>query len=590
MIVFTKQEKRVSPAGYFSQMEYLLERLDASPRHEYCVELLMEWGELESGISDRLFAESDCIEQIAVSSREIATLIGRALYLSWEGLFKKLRALLPDIGKKIRKFSSLPLPRKIRTRVPEGYIYYGLYPEMYIEAARAFFKEIRPERAVSIGLRSIGTSLSAAVSGTLTELGVKVESFTLRPRGHPFRRKMLIAPDLEEKFKSLTNHYFLIIDEGPGISGSSFGSTARALSEMGIPDAKIIFFPSHIPEGKSLVTPEARENWQRYRKYLVSFEDEGLSGKVLGQLFYITGGAGRQWLDISAGNWRSLFYEKESEYPALHPNHEQRKYLCLEEPLNGKKIRGPAYLMKFAGLGKYGRAKYERGMALSGEGLYPRLHGTGNGFLMRDFVEGRPVAQGDISRDLIDYVARYIATTGKMFQAAEKIPFDPNMKMISENVLETIGKEWSANIGKLEKLRPVITGGAVSAIDGRMMRHEWLVTPGGFLKTDSVAHHIDQFYPRNQDPAWDVAAVTVEFPLKGEEREYLLARYAELAGDPHIGKKLSFYRIAYLAYRLGYTELASLELGSHPDGLRLKSLSDYYAFLLKMELSRLANL
>lgn len=583
MIVFTKQERRTCPETCLSEISAILGRLEGDPaRHEHALELLMEWGELESGIADALFIESDSIEQIALSSREIALLIGRLFYLSWEGEVQRSRALMPPIRGKLLSFSKMPLPLEIRTRAPEGYIYYGLYPEMYLEAAKAFFREMRPERAVSIGLRSIGTSLSAAVGGALSELGVKVESFTLRPRGHPFRRKMLIAPELESRLKSFAGSYFLIIDEGPGISGSSFGSASHALSEMGIPDPEIIFFPSHLPDGSRLLTPHARRSWHNYRKYVVPFEENRPNGKLLGAW------SGREKLDISAGKWRSLFFDRESDYPALHPSHEQRKYLCLEEPLNGKKIKGPAFLMKFAGLGKYGRSKYERALALSDKGLYPKVHGLTGGFLVRDFVEGRPVAQADINPDLLDYIAAYIASMGKMFQVGEEIPFDSNMKMISENVLETIGKEWTANIGKLESLRPAVCGGTAAAIDGRMMRHEWLVTKGGFLKTDSVGHHLDQFYPRSQDPAWDVAALCIEFPLRGREMEYFISRYAALSGDAHIREKLPFYRISYLAYRLGYTELASLELGESPDGLRLKSLSDYYSFLLKMELSNLA--
>src|SRR5579884_1336603 len=37
------------------------------------------------------------------------------------------------------------LPTSIVTSVPEGYAYYGLFPEMYIEAAERFWSELRPE-------------------------------------------------------------------------------------------------------------------------------------------------------------------------------------------------------------------------------------------------------------------------------------------------------------------------------------------------------------------------------------------------------------------------------------------------------------
>jgi hypothetical protein len=588
MIVFTKQEKKENPVNYIAGLNTLLDRVEKGPTaHEDCVELLMEWGELETGISDMLFMESDSIEPLAVFSRQIATLIGRVFYLSWAGETGRFRTLIPEIRAKLLDFSMRPLPNPIRTRAPEGYIYYGLYPEMYLEAAGLFAREIKPERAVSIGLRSIGTSLSAAVSGALIEQCIKVESFTLRPRGHPFRRKILISPDMEDRLKSLSGGYFLIVDEGPGISGTSFGAASRALREIGIPPEKIIFFPSHIPESSRLLTSYAREEWEGPKKYFVSFEESEIRDKILGRKYGHPD-------DISAGRWRRLFFDNDRHYPALHPNHEQRKYLCGEAPClnikgphNGKKV-----FKKFLGLGKYGREKYKRAQSLAEAGLYPEVKELENGFLSREFVEGRPAARSDLSRELLDFMAGYIARVGKTFPAEGNglidSNVDKNLQMINENVLETLGKEWTKDLGRLEKLRPVLSGTPPCAIDGRMMRHEWLVTPEGFLKTDSVGHHADQFYPRSQDPAWDVAALSIEFPLRGEEKEYFITRYGALFGDSRVKEKMPFYSVAYLAYRLGYVELASMELGSMPDGLRLKSLSDYYSFLLKMELSRLA--
>src|SRR6476646_1620462 len=125
-----------------------------------------------------------------------------------------------------------PLPEELCISVPEGYAYYALYPEDYAAAAQRFLRETRPRQAVVVGIRSIGTSLSSVVAATLEQAGCNVSSFTVRPHGHPFDRTVhWQGVDIEP------NAWFLIVDEGPGLSGSSFAAVARRLSELGVPDA-----------------------------------------------------------------------------------------------------------------------------------------------------------------------------------------------------------------------------------------------------------------------------------------------------------------------------------------------------------------
>lgn len=582
MVVFTKQEKSARPSEYISGINSVLDKMERNPDHENAVELLIEIGELEAGIADFLFRESDSFDVLAQKLRNISMLAGRVLFQSWEGRKTQIPPLIPEIRKGLLSVLASPLPELITSRSPEGYVFYGLFPEMYIEAAKLFYLEKKPAKAVCIGLRSIGTSLSAAVGGSLFEMGARVESFTLRPRGHPFRRKALLSPDLEEKLSSLSESSFLIIDEGPGLSGSSFGSAAQALSDLGIPDRNIILFPSHVPDSSRFIKSQASARWSDFRKFVVPFEEKYLSGKLLDSF-----DCGRI-MEISAGTWRGSFFQSELDYPPLHPNHEQRKYLCMEEsPDKEGVLSGPVRMIKFVGFGKYGRARYERAVKLSGLGLYPEVNGLRNGFLIRHFVPGAPVSENEVGQDLLNFAAQYLARTGMDFQVPGGIPFESNMRMIMENTMETLGPEWAGYAEKLSSFYSVLKDYPLVAIDGRVMRHEWVKTPKGFFKADSISHHMDQFYPRNQDTAWDVAGLCVEFPLRGAGREFFLDRYEALSGDKNIKKKLPFYLIAYLAFRLGYAELASMDLGNSPDGLRLKTLRDYYSFQLKMELSRL---
>jgi hypothetical protein len=63
--------------------------------------------------------------------------------------------------------------RTVVTRVPEGFACSALYPEQYAAAAVAWL-DGRPGRALVIGLRSIGTTLSAIVAAVLERAGWQV--------------------------------------------------------------------------------------------------------------------------------------------------------------------------------------------------------------------------------------------------------------------------------------------------------------------------------------------------------------------------------------------------------------------------------
>ncbi|MCL4401880.1 MAG: hypothetical protein M1436_04320, partial [Acidobacteria bacterium] len=181
MIVYRSQERNANPAE-------LLARL----RTDDPVELLIDFGELESAVVDSISPDSDSHDEITSLFREAARLTGHAFLLATRGQ----RAPLEPLRSALDRLSMLPLPHSVRMSVPEGYAYYGLYPETYIEAAARFRAEVEPRVVVAIGIRSIGTSLSAVVWAALEAAGCRVHSFTVRPRGHPFDRQLALSPRL----------------------------------------------------------------------------------------------------------------------------------------------------------------------------------------------------------------------------------------------------------------------------------------------------------------------------------------------------------------------------------------------------------
>ena len=110
-------------------------------------------------------------------------------------------------------------------------------------------------------------------------------------------------------------------------------------------------------------------------------------------------------------------------------------------------------------------------------------------------------------------------------------------------------------------------------IDGRMLPQEWI----GSLKTDALDHHDDHFFPGCQDIAWDIAGAAIEF---GFDARLLAEKYLQLVPDPTLKQRLPFYRTAYLAYRIGYADMAAESLRDTADGRRFRNLRNRYTLAL----------
>ncbi len=528
------------------------------PDHEPAVELLLDLGELESGIIDALHPRRDGISPLAADLRRLALAAGRLFVRAW--LRQPVRpGERCAIGTAYTRLMQAPLPERVYARIPEGYAYYALYPESYVAAAEQLAAEQPRGRAVCIGLRSIGTSLSAVVAATLANRGWHTRRDTVRPRGDPFDRRLQLTPTLERAWRIWSDATFLIIDEGPGLSGSSFCGTAESLLRLGIPEQRIVILPSSLPPGDALTSPAARYRWPRHRKYHVPFDQLWLEDANT-SLF------DAPVRDLSGGNWRRLLYRSSADWPAAQPYHERRKYLT----------EGPApRLFKFVGLAGYGRSRLKRAVALGEAGFTPPARALRHGFLVTDFVPGTPHGRQRAGRPLLHTIARYLAYLARNCPSNRPLPLDQNLAMIQANAGELIGVGARA-LQRLQGYRTRLLDAQTTAVDGRMLPHEWIAGPGGWLKTDHVDHHDDHFFPACQDIAWDVAGACVEMELDDAACRWLAEAVGRYAPDPGLPARLPFYRVAYAAYRLGYATLAARSLTGTPDSKRFARLARAY--------------
>lgn len=590
MIVFRKQERLESPQYALDRIARLLDAVSRDPSHENIVELVIEYGEFESAAADVLCPERDDIGPEVEMLRQTALLLGRIFYRSWvlsrpgagtsaAARRRELKELFSQSSASLRTLARIFTsggPGSICIRFSEGFAHYGIFPETYIEAAGRFFAENHPASVTCIGLRSIGACLSSLAGAALAELGCTVRPLTVRPRGHPFDRYVTIASALEAYLLRRRNEPFLIVDEGPGLSGSSFASLARLLRGLGIEDNKIVLFPCWEPDGSEFFSESARQSWRRSGKYSAAFEETWIeTGRLAGNL------PQPELADISAGNWRRLFCPADG-WPAVHPHHEQRKYICSARDAD-RSASNKKYLVKFAGLGRYGKKKFLRARALAEANFSPPVLGITNGFIVTGLLAGRPLTADDVPAALIERMAQYLSFLKLKFPAEPDLSAAAMLHMVEINVLEELGKSWAQKTRPLAKMSSLLENSAVD-IDGRMLPHEWICSDGLYVKTDSLDHHADQFFPKRQDIAWDLAGAAIEFGFNRDQTQYLLDRYAHYSGDRVTAERFRLYSICYLSYRLGYSTLAQQSIPETADGRMFGALKSHYAKLLKTNL------
>ena len=162
-------------------------------------------------------------------------------------------------------------------RLPEGFAWYALDPKSHAMTAARWASAHAGGRVCVIGLLSIGTALSAVVADALRRAGSTVpQRLVLRPAGHPFRREATLPEDVTGA------DAVIIVDEGPGLSGSSMAAAAGTLEAQGVAAERIFFFPGH-GHGPGVEADEKiRRWWTPERCWVTSVpEEKALAGHRL---------------------------------------------------------------------------------------------------------------------------------------------------------------------------------------------------------------------------------------------------------------------------------------------------------------------
>lgn len=500
--------------------------------HDLIRELFITFCEFHTAAADKIFEKEEYNHPIITRFSHAELSLALMLYYSWKKKKKDPLQYLNIFLKYFEKLSHGELPGKLAGKLPEGYAFYGHYPEAFFLSAEKFYKDYSPETVYCIGIRSIGISFAAAAAAYLDDKGCSIHLTSVRTRGDYENRYISIDPSYLVKLNSNKNAYYLIADEGSGLSGSSFDITAEFLSSRGISDNKIIFLSTSGADSKDL----------KHKSYHTSFDELWINSGKLKELIETD-----NLTDLSCGKWKDVI-SVSNDGIVIDPDEEKKKFLTEKE--DGK------YLVKFIGLGSHGKDIYTRLKKLSESGFVPDVIKYTGGFLISKFILGEPLNQASHSKEFLKFAADYFSFIEENFKSEPSKNPDELFEMILENIKETMGEEWCATINEHHDSFINHIRKEASYIDRNIHPYEWIKSSERFYKTDAAEHSHDQRFPGCQNIAWDIAGFLIDFQLKEEEINYFLSFFKK-ERFPNLVNDLPYYYIAYLSYRIGYLSIKS---------------------------------
>ena len=467
----------------------------------------------------------------------------------------------------LQQVEQLRMGARYEAAVQEGFAYYALHPRkvaMLLETLQLGTPELntpglntkllnpreRTPRVCVLGIRSIGVTLGAVACAALALRGVECQRISVRPTGHPYDRRLEVTPRLRQWVARAGAAEFLVVDEGPGISGSSFLAVAEALEGCGVAGSRIHLIGSRAVDPATLRAANARQRWGRYHYH------------VMPAAPLEPPGAGA---NLSGGAWRKHLHCAAAAMPASWATLEPATFLARDE----------RSIFRFEGFGHYGEAVGARAELLADCGFAPRYLGNRRGFGEYALLSGRMLALGDRSPALLTKMASYLARRSTAFRSATAQT--PELEaMLRWNWQLEFGEELGRAESRLNPERVVIC-------DGCMMPHEWLRSERGeLLKLNAGTHGDNHFFPGPCDIAWDVAGAIVEWELQGEARDCFVGEYAARSGDA-IAERLEPYLLAYTAFRMGWSRMAAAAMqGTDDEALLQRDYRRYRAIAQRL--------
>src|SRR5690242_14127804 len=142
LLVFREGRRRVSGPDLRLDVMARVEALAGGSSREMLISALLRAGELECGVADEAGAAAQPLAALTDCLAEM--LLGQISHH-----FPEIKSIV----------SRAPVPEWLNIATAEGFAYYGLHPLAYADALAKLPR--LPESVVVVGIRSIGTTLSA---------------------------------------------------------------------------------------------------------------------------------------------------------------------------------------------------------------------------------------------------------------------------------------------------------------------------------------------------------------------------------------------------------------------------------------------
>lgn len=527
MYVFRDGRKNVRGTYLKDELQGRLAELSPDATEDQLLGALIAAGELECALADAGVQRS--------AAPAITDAVAKLLLNGGHFDRARIQAML----------SGIAVPDDMSVSVAEGFAYYALHPFRF----RAPVTQLQTDRPVRIlGVRSIGTSLSAVVRALFAETNPDVQRITVRPHGHPYDRQLELSPEQKDWIHVSPHAFFVVVDEGPGLSGSSFLSVAEAIRQCGIPADQIVLIGSRYPDVTQMRAPNAATRWPQFQFLAAD------PAPLLPQNAHT---------DLSGGLWRQLFCNDRPDQPAAWTQLEPAKYMSADHQR----------LYKFHGFGHFGEQIAQRSRLAADAGFAPRFLGMERGFGTYEVENGTLLAPGDLNAELIDRAAEYCAFRVREMRAENDGPSDLQA-MASWN--------WQCEFGsELKNIHLAVERFVVA--DARMQPHEWLrADDGRIFKLDGSTHGDDHFFPGPCDIAWDLAGMIVEWDMSDAQKEQFLKIYRERSAD-NASARIDSYILAYAIFRMGWSKMAAhASAGCSDESLLLRDYARYREKLLKL--------
>ncbi len=523
-IVFRETAERVSLGILMKRIDGALAR--SKGRSDGGLSALIAAGQLESALAD---LQSPLASDAAALTDQLAELCLRTDFGDFSCVHDSVKRLACDLS--------------VWTAVsdPEGFSYYALHPLDFADAMDRF----DPHSPIAlIGIRSIGTTLSGVALARLRKRSAIATRITVRPTGHPYERQTSFSAPQKRWLteQQAAGARFIVVDEGPGLSGSSFLSVAESLVQHGIAPCQVMLLGTRMVDPEQLCSSNAAQRWR-------CFQFDAASSRIFARFANLT--------SLSGGNWRTRLLNPTIEWPASWTAMESAKFLSDDF----------RYIFKFEGLGNFGEHVHDRASAICESGFGPRAEQSGDGISRYEFIPGTPLTRQDLSTELLERIAEYCSFRAVAFRADS--PDHGHIRnMVEFNFSQETGRSFEGIHSTVEL--PVI-------VDGRMHPHEWIrAGDGRVLKVDGAQHGQDHFLPGPTDIAWDLAGAIIEWNMDEGAALLLVESFRKRTGHD-VSRRLPYFQVAYSAFRSGYCKMASEAVPDPREKSRLERSHLFYS-------------